>query len=179
MLHSPFPTIPSLPTLIHLPPSTHTHTHIIDPHWPYREHHVHPHPEILKLSMVIIVVPSILAILFYMLDTCVIKMLFGKFISDCIRNNLRGSNKIFLGGMPPDHPSRHAHLCMCKRAFTCYYYPATILFPPVPTPLPLPTQNPVWNLDPPPQLNYLGCPYLCVDMLHTVMFLFPLVCAPT
>ena len=38
--------------------------------------------------------------------------------------------KIFLGGMPPDPPSRHAYLCVRERAFTCYYHPATILFPP-------------------------------------------------
>ena len=34
------------------------------------------------------------------------------------------------GGLPPDPPSRHAHLCVRERAFTRYYHPATILFPP-------------------------------------------------
>ena len=31
--------------------------------------------------------------------------------------------------MPPDPPSRHTHISVCERAFTCYYHPATILFP--------------------------------------------------
>ena len=51
-------------------------------------------------------------------------MLLGKFVPDCGRSNLRGSKfKIFPegdGDMPPDPPSSH----------TCYYHPATILFPP-------------------------------------------------
>ena len=34
--------------------------------------------------------------------------------------------------MPPDPPSRHAHISIsvCERAFAHYYHPATILFPP-------------------------------------------------
>ena len=52
----------------------------------------------------------------------------------CPRSNLRGSKfKFSWGSMPPDPPSRHAHLRMRERAFACYYHPA---FPP-------PTQNPV------------------------------------
>ena len=59
-------------------------------------------PEILKLSIVIIVVPSILAI--YVTEH-------DMFVPDCVRSNLRGSKfKIFLGGMPPDPPSRHARI---------------------------------------------------------------------
>ena len=34
------------------------------------------------------------------------------------------------GGMPPDPPSRHTCLCVCESAFTPYYHPANILFPP-------------------------------------------------
>ena len=30
----------------------------------------------------------------------------------------------------PPLPSRHAHLYVRECAFTCYYHPATILFPP-------------------------------------------------
>ena len=30
--------------------------------------------------------------------------------------------------MPPDPPSRHAHLCMCEHTFAHYYHPATNLF---------------------------------------------------
>ena len=93
-----------------------------------------PPPEILKLSMVTIVVPSILATYFYMLLD-VIKMLFGKFVPDCIRSNLRV--KIFLRVLPPDLPSRHARLCVCGHALTRHYHPATVLF------FPLPTQNPI------------------------------------
>ena len=53
--------------------------------------------DILKSSMIIIVVPS----------------LFGKFVPDCIRSNLRGSKfKSFLGVMSPDPPSSHACLRM-------------------------------------------------------------------
>ena len=52
--------------------------------------------QILKLSMVIIVVPSILAILFYMLlDISMCHQNVGKFVPDC---NLRGSKFSFGGG---------------------------------------------------------------------------------
>ena len=34
--------------------------------------------------------------------------------------------------MPPDPPSRHTRLRICGRAFTRYYHPATIPFPPSP-----------------------------------------------
>ena len=39
------------------------------------------------------------------------QMLFGNFVPDCIRSNLRGSKlKIFLQGILPDPSSRHARL---------------------------------------------------------------------
>ena len=69
------------------------------------------------LSMVIILVPSILAIhIFtcYWTYVCVIKMLFGKFVPDCVRSNLNSKFSLGVGGrgrgMPPDPPSRHARL---------------------------------------------------------------------
>ena len=73
-----------------------------------------PLPEILKLSMVIIVLSQVLN---------------NNLVPDFVRSNL--NSKFSWGGggggsMPPDPPSRH----------TRYYHPATILFP-------LPTQNPV------------------------------------
>ena len=55
-----------------------------------------PPPEILKLSMVIIVLSQVLN---------------NNLVPDCIRSNLRGPKfKIFLGEHASDHPSRHAHL---------------------------------------------------------------------
>ena len=86
-----------------------------------------PPPEILKLSMVIIVLSQVLN---------------NNFVSDCVRSNLRGS-KFSWGSMPSDPPSRHTHLCVHECAFAHYYYPATILFPPFP-----PTHHPVWTSDP-------------------------------
>ena len=48
-------------------------------------------------------------------------MLFGKFVPDCIRSDLRRSKfKIFLGGgMPPDPPSSHA--CLHMLLSSCYH----------------------------------------------------------
>ena len=61
-------------------------------------------PEILKLSMVIIVLSQVLN---------------NNLVPDCVRSNLRGSKfKIFLGGHAPRPPSRHTHLCVCEHAFT-------------------------------------------------------------
>ena len=74
--------------------------------------------EILILSMVIIVLSQVLN---------------NNLVLDCVRSNLRGSKfKIFLGGKPPDPPGRHTCLHVHERAFTHYYHPATILFPPSP-----------------------------------------------
>ena len=50
---------------------------------------------------------------------CVIKMLLGQFVPNCVRSNLRGSKfKIYLGGMPPP-PSRHA--CLHTLLSSCYH----------------------------------------------------------
>ena len=64
----------------------------------------------------------------------VIKMLFGKFVPDCVRSNLRGSKFSWggggggggEGGMSPDPPSRHACESVRGHAFARYYHPATI-----------------------------------------------------
>ena len=72
-------------------------------------------------------------------------MLFGKFVPDCIRSNLRGSKfKIFLGGggMPPDPPSSHTLLRVREGAFTRCYHPVS---PP-----------------PPPQLKILYETIVCI-----------------
>ena len=50
-----------------------------------------------------------------------------------LRQNLRGSKfKNFPGrgggACPQTPPSRHTHISVRERTFTCYYYPATILF---------------------------------------------------
>ena len=77
-----------------------------------------PPQEILKLSMVIIVVPSILAI--YVSG--------HKYVSAvwkvCPRLRQKQSERISIQN------SRHACLCAHEHAFTCYYHPATILLPP-------------------------------------------------
>ena len=85
-------------------------------------------PEIFKLSMVIIVVPSSIS---YLLDISMChQMVFEKFVPDCVRSNLRGSKfKNFPGGTCPQTPL--VGTCVSD-------HPATILFLP-------PTQNPVWN----------------------------------
>ena len=77
-----------------------------------------PPPEILKWSMVIIVLSQLLN---------------NNLVPDCIRSNLRGSKFLGWGGgnMPPDPSSRHPSFCVHECAFTCYYHPATILFPPL------------------------------------------------
>ena len=63
-------------------------------------------PSILKLSMVII-----LAIYMLLNISMCLQMLFGNFVPDCVRSNLRGHKfKIFMGAMPPDPPSRHTHV---------------------------------------------------------------------
>ena len=88
-----------------------------------------PPQEILKLSMVIVVLSQVLS---------------NNLIPDYVRSNLRGSKfKIFLGGgdMSPDPLSRHTCLCVLSVLF------ATIDLLPSCSPLPLPTQNPVWNPD--------------------------------
>ena len=54
-------------------------------------------------------------------------MLFGKFVPDFVRSNLKGS-EFNWGGMPPDPPSRHERLRVCERAFARYYHPATAAF---------------------------------------------------
>ena len=65
-------------------------------------------PEILKLSIVIIVLSQVLN---------------NNLVPDCIRSNLRGSLfKIFL-----DPPSRHANLCVREHSFASCYHPATLL----------------------------------------------------
>ena len=56
------------------------------------------------------------------------QMLFGNFVPDCVRSNLRGAK--FFGAHAPDPPSRHTCLRMRERAFACYYHLATILFLP-------------------------------------------------
>ena len=83
-----------------------------------------PTQEILKLSMVIIVLSQVLN---------------NTLVPDCVRSNLRGS-KFRRGGMPPDAPSRHSSLHVHEHAFAHYYHPAKILFPP-PPPTPPPPPN--------------------------------------
>jgi len=67
-------------------------------------------------------------------------LLNNNLVPDFVRSNLRDPNSTFSwrGGMPPDPPSRHAHLHvrehafarlhMRKHAFAHDYHPATILF---------------------------------------------------
>ena len=53
------------------------------------------------------------------------------FVPDCVRSNMRIEIENFPeGGHAPRPPSRHAHLCVCERAFARYCHPATILFSP-------------------------------------------------
>ena len=73
-----------------------------------------PPPEILKLSMVLIVLSQVLS---------------NNLVPDCVRSNLNSKVSWGRGDMPPDPPSRHTHLHVCERAFARYYHPATILFP--------------------------------------------------
>ena len=77
-----------------------------------------PPPEVMELSMVIIVLSQVLN---------------NNLVPDCIRSNLRGSKiqNFFSWKGREDPPSRHAHLC------------ATIIM--LPSCFPAPTQNPVWN----------------------------------
>ena len=73
-----------------------------------------PAQEILKLSMVIIVLSQVLN---------------NNLVPDCVRSNLRGS-KFRRGGMSPDAPSRHSSWHVHEHAFAHNYHPDTILFPP-------------------------------------------------
>ena len=58
-------------------------------------------------------------------------MLFGKFVPDCVRSNLRGSKfKIFFGGACPQTPLVGMHAYARVNMLSRYYHPATILFPP-------------------------------------------------
>ena len=63
--------------------------------------------------------------------------MFGKFVPDSIRSNLRGSKfKIFVGWACPQAPLVGMYAFAHECAFARYFHPATILFPPLP-----PTQN--------------------------------------
>ena len=80
-------------------------------------------------------------------------MLFGKFVPDFVRSNLRGCKfKIFLGEHAPRPPPLLGmHAYVCEHAFACYYHPATILLSScyhpatilLPSCFPPPTQSPV------------------------------------
>ena len=79
-----------------------------------------PPQEILKLSIVIIVLSQVLN---------------NHLVPDCVRSNLRGSKfKFFLGGMPLDPPSRHTNLCVCERAFATLLSSCYLPVPPPPPP---------------------------------------------
>ena len=75
-----------------------------------------PPPRNLELSMVTIVLSQVLN---------------NNLVPDCVSSNLRGSKfNIFVGGMPPDPPKRHARLRMRTLLSSRY----TILYHPVPLP---------------------------------------------
>ena len=99
-------------------------------------------PEILKLSMVIIVLSQVLN---------------NNLVPDCIRSHLRGSKfKIFLGRHAP---STHTSLRVRERAFAHYYHPATILFPPPPPPSQLKILYETL-------VTVVSFPHLCTDILR-------------
>ena len=94
-------------------------------------------PEILKLSMVVIVVHSYLISHVtgrtreYVSSKCCLESL-SQIVSEAIWEDL---NSKFSRGVCPQTSLVAAH------TYACYYHPATVLFSPPPT------QNPVWNPD--------------------------------
>ena len=94
--------------------------------------------------------------------------MFGKFVPDCIRSSLNSKfsgGEGGEGGMSPDTLTRHACLCTHEHAFAHYYHPATILFPPHPT------QIPVWKPAKDTFVTFGNMPVkgLCLQLLTSIL----------